>query len=177
MWPPSTGTPYASLAFRSPLRTRAAKDASRAPSASSSPVGVAPIAARSLRLTNTEHQPAHSGSRSTIDGMIASQAATTSVPGQRDAVVADEARHAGDPAQQRAERGLGRAGQRGDPADRPPHQHVAVPGDGHRPHALPAEPGEQPLGAGLHGRLEPQRALGLGPRAGRAHQRRADPGR
>ena len=39
-----------------------------APTASNNPIGVAPIAARSLTLTSTEHQPAHSGSRSTIDG-------------------------------------------------------------------------------------------------------------
>ena len=60
---------------------RVAKDRSRAPIASSSPTGTAPIAARSFTLTSTEHQPAHSGSRSTSDGTIASQAATRSLPG------------------------------------------------------------------------------------------------
>jgi len=47
-----------------------------------------------LTLTNTEHQPAHSGSRSTIDGMMASHAATKSLPGSVHSVVADEARGA-----------------------------------------------------------------------------------
>ena len=45
------------------------------------PPGAAPIAARSLTLTSTAHQPAHSGSRSTIAGRIASHAATRSLPG------------------------------------------------------------------------------------------------
>ena len=44
-------------------------------------MGAAPIAARSLTLTSTPHQPAHSGSRSTIAGRIASHAATRSLPG------------------------------------------------------------------------------------------------
>ena len=79
--PPSTGTAYAWLAWRSPARTRAANEESRAPTASSSATGTAPIAARSLTLTRTEHQPAQSGSRSTIDGIIASHAATRSLPG------------------------------------------------------------------------------------------------
>src|ERR1700761_5892507 len=39
------------------------------------------MAHRSLTLTSTAHQPAHSGSRSTIDGTIASHAATRSDPG------------------------------------------------------------------------------------------------
>src|SRR5947209_2180071 len=43
------------------------------------------MAARSLTLTSTPHHPAHSGSRSTIAGRIASQAATTSPDGHREA--------------------------------------------------------------------------------------------
>ena len=39
------------------------------------------MAARSLRLTSTLHHPAHSGSRSTMAGRIASQAATIALPG------------------------------------------------------------------------------------------------
>lgn len=81
VWPPRTGAPYAFAAARTPASTRAAEARSRAPSASSRPTGVAPIADRSLTLTSTPHHPAHSGSRSTIEGRIASQAATRSDPG------------------------------------------------------------------------------------------------
>ena len=57
------------------------------------------------------------------------------------------ARAAGDAAagQQTAERALGRGGQPGEPADRPPHQHVRAPGHAGGPDRLPAQPAEEPF--------------------------------
>ena len=88
-WPRRAGCAHRAPARPRPPRRPAGRQArgrpttgvAARPTASSRPTGVAPIAARSLRLTSTPHQPAQSGSRSTMAGRIASHAATTSVPG------------------------------------------------------------------------------------------------
>ena len=181
--PPSTGTPYAS---RGPAQP-AEDPARRTPRpgrrrASSSPTGSAPIAARSLTLTRTAHQPAQSGSRSTIDGRIASQAAIRSrarAPGRRRR---RRSRAAGRQlAQQVAERGSWsrrpgpRSGRSASASAR-----AGVPGDGRAAarrcqpsraeHALVARP------ARSASKRSAPAALGVG--AGRPHQgRRRCPGR
>lgn len=79
--PPISGKANAADPARRPTSTRAACAAVGEPSASSAPTGAAPIAARSLAPTSTPHQPAHSGSRSTIEGRMASTLASTDEPG------------------------------------------------------------------------------------------------
>ena len=143
------------------------------PARRSVPTGAAPMAARSFTLTSTEHHPAHHGSRSTMVGRMASVTTTTSVPGHRGAVVADEARAArAQVAQHVADRPLGRAP--GPPARRWASACATCgrPASVGRAHRLPAEAGEERLLAGLDDGVEPQRPLGLGPGARRPDQRR-----
>ena len=94
--------------------------------------------------------------------------------GHRNTVVADEPRHPGEPGQQRPEGALRGGRQRRDPPDRSAHEHVCCARDGHGPHGRPAEAGEEPLVACLHGRLEPEHARVLGVRAGGVDQRGPD---
>ena len=89
------------------------------------PTGAAPIAARSLTLTSTPHQPAHSGSRSTIDGQDRVARRDEVAARHRGAVVADvqaRARQPGDAARRAGPWWRRRAS--ANRPDRPAHAHV-----------------------------------------------------
>ena len=89
VWPPTIGRSKRAARRRAGrASTRSAWAASRAPSASSAATGAAPIAERSCALTSIAHQPAHSGSCSTIDGQDRVGARDDVRAGDRRAVVA-----------------------------------------------------------------------------------------
>ena len=156
---------------------RAACASSRAPSASSAPTGVAPIALRSWAVTSIAHQPAHSGSRSTIVGQ--DRVGRRHDVGARDrhAVVAEEAaRHRAvgeQPAEQRAQRRLRALHEIGDAVHTPAHEAVRDARAVQMADRVPAESLEEPHVALLDVGVEAQRPGLDRARAGGAHERSA----